>query len=51
MGKLNPPKIETGSNIVKKFQDVCTGLTLVAMYSIIWILLGALVYRIFLWLF
>ena len=46
------PKIETKQkDLTKKFQEVCTGLTLVEVYAILWLLIGALGYRIFLWVF
>lgn len=46
------PKIETRQkDIVKRFQEICVGLTIVAVYGILWLLIGALGYRIFLWVF
>lgn len=52
MTKLETPKIETKQkDIAKKFQEVCNGLTIIAIYAIFWLLIGALGYRIFLWLF
>lgn len=52
MKKLEMPKIETNQkDTVKKFGEVCVGLTVVAVYAILWLLIGALGYRIFLWVF
>jgi hypothetical protein len=52
MTKLEMPKIEIRQkDTIKKFQEVCTGLTIVAVYAIFWLLIGALGYRIFLWVF
>jgi hypothetical protein len=52
MTKLEMPKIEIKQkDIVKRFQEVCTGFTIVAVYAILWLLIGALGYRIFLWVF
>ena len=46
------PKIEeTQKDIIKKFQEVCVGLTIISVYAILWLLIGALGHRIFLWLF
>jgi hypothetical protein len=53
MSSLQTPKLELSkkSDTVKKFQDFCTGLTIVFVYAILWLLIGALGYNIFLWLF
>ena len=52
MANLVTPKIEPRrKDIVKTFQEVCTGLTILFSYSILWLLIGALGYRIFLWVF
>jgi hypothetical protein len=52
MSKLGVPEISTKKHtIVDKFQEVCVGLTILSIYSIVWLLIGALGYKIFLWLF
>jgi hypothetical protein len=52
MTKLNTPKIDTNQrDIIRKFQEVCVGLTILASYAILWLLIAALGYRIYLWLF
>jgi hypothetical protein len=51
MTKLDLPQLGQKKDTVKKFQDVCVGLTILAVYAILWLLIGALGYRIYLLVF
>lgn len=52
MANLEVPKLSTGQkDIIKKFQELCVGLTILSVYAILWLLIGALGYHIFLWVY
>ena len=53
MGKLTEPKLtDTGrKDFTKKVQEICNGLTVAAFYANIWLLIGALGFKLYLWIF
>ena len=52
MANLETPKLGTNQNdTIKKFQELCVGLTILSVYAILWLLIGALGYHIFLWVY
>jgi hypothetical protein len=53
MGKLSEPKLAKPDkrDFVRTVQELCNGLTVFACYAILWLLIGAFGYRLFLWIF
>ena len=52
MTKLEMPKIEIRQkDTIKKFQEVCTGITILLVYGLLWVLIGALGYHLYLWVY
>lgn len=51
MEKLTDPQIGNEGTITNIFSQVCWGITFVMMFSIIWVAIGNLVWRIIEWLF